>query len=47
LRAACSAQLADYKVPERWGFIDALPRNAMGKVVRPGLVELLEKVEGN
>jgi acyl-CoA synthetase (AMP-forming)/AMP-acid ligase II len=46
LRNACAAQLADYKVPERWGFIDALPRNAMGKVVRPGLVELLEKVEG-
>ncbi len=42
LRSACAEQLADYKVPERWGRLDALPRNAMGKVVRLGLVDLLE-----
>ena len=42
LAAACRAELADYKVPERWGIVDALPRNAMGKVVRTGLVDLLE-----
>jgi long-chain acyl-CoA synthetase len=47
LRAACATELADYKVPERVEFISALPRNAMGKVVRTGLVDLLEKVEGS
>ncbi|HVW81587.1 MAG TPA: class I adenylate-forming enzyme family protein [Mycobacteriales bacterium] len=46
LVAACRSQLADYKVPERIKVIDALPRNAMGKVVRTGLVELLEAGEG-
>jgi acyl-CoA synthetase (AMP-forming)/AMP-acid ligase II len=42
LAAACRRQLADYKVPERIEVIDALPRNAMGKVVRTGLADLLE-----
>ncbi len=42
LAAACRQQLADYKVPERWGVVEKLPRNAMGKVVRTGLVDLLE-----
>jgi acyl-CoA synthetase (AMP-forming)/AMP-acid ligase II len=45
LAAACRAQLADYKVPERWGVVETLPRNAMGKVVRTGLVDLLEASE--
>ncbi|HEY8004899.1 MAG TPA: AMP-binding protein, partial [Phenylobacterium sp.] len=30
--AACRAQLAPYKSPKRIVFVDALPRNAMGKV---------------
>ncbi|HWA65910.1 MAG TPA: class I adenylate-forming enzyme family protein [Mycobacteriales bacterium] len=47
LLAACRRQLADYKIPERIAVVDALPRNAMGKVVRTGLVELLESVEGD
>jgi long-chain acyl-CoA synthetase len=34
LASYCRASLARYKVPERWLF-RALPRNAMGKVVRP------------
>ncbi|HVS69377.1 MAG TPA: class I adenylate-forming enzyme family protein [Mycobacteriales bacterium] len=42
LAAACREQLADYKVPERWAIVERLPRNAMGKVVRTGLVDLLE-----
>jgi fatty-acyl-CoA synthase len=29
--------LADYKVPRRYVFVDALPRNATGKVVKPEL----------
>ena len=31
------AQLADYKVPRQFIFVDALPRNATGKVVKPEL----------
>jgi long-chain acyl-CoA synthetase len=42
LRAACSKQLAAYKVPERWGVVESLPRNAMGKVMRPALAALLD-----
>ncbi|HEX3706799.1 MAG TPA: class I adenylate-forming enzyme family protein [Mycobacteriales bacterium] len=42
LAAACRTQLADYKVPERWGVVETLPRNAMGKIVRTGLFDLLE-----
>ncbi|HEX7132177.1 MAG TPA: AMP-binding protein [Iamia sp.] len=41
LRAHCRAELARYKVPERFVVVATLPRNAMGKVVRtrlPGLV---------
>jgi acyl-CoA synthetase (AMP-forming)/AMP-acid ligase II len=46
LRAVCAAELAAYKVPERWAVVDALPRNAMGKVVRTGLVDLLPELKG-
>lgn len=42
LRAACRERLARYKVPERWAVVDALPLNAMGKVVRTELAALLE-----
>lgn len=42
LRESCRAQLARYKVPERWHLTTTpLPRNAMGKVDRPRLGELL------
>jgi len=30
-------RLARYKVPRRWEFVDALPRNATGKVVKERL----------
>jgi acyl-CoA synthetase (AMP-forming)/AMP-acid ligase II len=39
----CRAELAKYKVPDRWGVVPALPRNAMGKVIRPALPALLEE----
>ena len=42
LDEGCRSELAAYKVPERWGFVDELPRNAMGKVVRPLLPTLLQ-----
>jgi acyl-CoA synthetase (AMP-forming)/AMP-acid ligase II len=37
IKAYCAERLADYKVPVVVDFIDALPRNAMGKVVKPAL----------
>jgi acyl-CoA synthetase (AMP-forming)/AMP-acid ligase II len=41
VRAHCLANLAKYKVPERFTVIGAFPRNAMGKIVRKALAELL------
>lgn len=41
VRAHCLAELAKYKVPERFTVVPALPRNAMGKVVRTELQALL------
>ncbi|MEQ1787248.1 MAG: fatty acid--CoA ligase family protein, partial [Acidimicrobiales bacterium] len=41
LRAHCLAHLAAYKVPERFVRVAALPRNAMGKIVRADLPGLL------
>jgi long-chain acyl-CoA synthetase len=41
LEAVCRAQLSRYKVPERWVVVDALPVNAMGKVIRAELPGLL------
>ena len=40
----CATRLARYKTPEVWGFVDSLPRNAMGKIIRPALPELLAGV---
>ncbi len=37
LRAHAAEQLASYKVPKRIEFIEQLPRNAMGKIVRGDL----------
>jgi acyl-CoA synthetase (AMP-forming)/AMP-acid ligase II len=34
LRAFCADRLSDYKVPRRWTFLEELPRNATGKVVK-------------
>jgi malonyl-CoA/methylmalonyl-CoA synthetase len=33
-------ELAPYKRPRRWLFVDDVPRNALGKVVKPELVKL-------
>jgi long-chain acyl-CoA synthetase len=41
VREHCAANLARYKVPERFVVTDALPRNAMGKIVRTALTELI------
>jgi len=42
LRAHCLANLAKYKVPERWLFVDEFPRNSMGKIQRRELPALFE-----
>jgi long-chain acyl-CoA synthetase len=47
LVAGCGRELSSYKVPERWAVVDALPRNAMGKVVRPALSGLLDEHESS
>ncbi|MFL6204188.1 MAG: class I adenylate-forming enzyme family protein [Acidimicrobiales bacterium] len=41
VRAHCEANLAKYKVPERFVRVDQLPRNAMGKIVRRELPDLV------
>ncbi len=40
LRAWCRERMASYKVPRRWVRVDTLPRNAMGKVVKPEVADL-------
>ena len=40
LQAHCAMQLARYKVPDQIRFIDALPRNAMNKIIKPQLLHL-------
>jgi acyl-CoA synthetase (AMP-forming)/AMP-acid ligase II len=37
IREFCAERLADYKVPRRVEFVDELPRNATGKVVKAEL----------
>lgn len=41
VRAHCFANLAKYKVPERFVVVARLPRNAMGKIIRTELPGLL------
>lgn len=45
LIAHCAERLADYKVPRTVHFVDALPRNAMGRVVKPELRAALAPAE--
>jgi long-chain acyl-CoA synthetase len=40
LKRFCATQLSDYKVPDSVGFVDALPRNANGKVLKTALRDL-------
>lgn len=43
LRQWCKTQMATYKTPVNWLFLDQLPRNAMGKIVKPHLKQLFLK----
>lgn len=40
LRAWCRDRLSPYRIPRRLVVCEALPRNAMGKVVKPAVVDL-------
>jgi long-chain acyl-CoA synthetase len=42
VRSFLRERLAPYKVPVRWLALEKLPRNQMGKVVKPELRERLE-----
>ena len=42
LQAWARTLLAPYKVPRALSIVDALPRNAMGKVVKPQVARLFE-----
>ena len=42
LRAWCKSRMSGYKVPKAIHFMDALPRNAMGKVTKQAVKALLE-----
>ena len=41
LKALCMEKLVRYKVPDEWQFMTEFPRNAMGKVVKPKLREMI------
>ncbi len=41
LKAWCDGKMSAYKIPKQIVIIDALPRNAMGKVTKPALKEQL------
>ena len=43
LREWCRARLARYKTPREVRFADALPRSAMGKVLKDELAALVER----
>jgi acyl-coenzyme A synthetase/AMP-(fatty) acid ligase len=47
LRERCAAELARYKVPSRIELLAHLPRNAMGKMVKPALRGLLRDLARN
>jgi malonyl-CoA/methylmalonyl-CoA synthetase len=42
LKGWCDGKLSSYKVPKQLQVVDALPRNAMGKVMKPSLKPLFE-----
>ncbi len=42
LRSWAKARLASHKIPSRLLIVDVLPRNAMGKVTKPAIVELFK-----
>lgn len=45
LAAWCRSRMAGYKVPKRWRVLEALPRTAIGKVIKPELITLIQEAE--
>jgi hypothetical protein len=45
LQAFCRRRLADFKVPKEIRIVSALPRNAMGKIVRRDIAALFKPTE--
>ena len=41
LKAWCEGKMSSYKIPKKLITVEALPRNAMGKVTKPALKDLL------
>ena len=41
LKSWCEGRMSSYKIPKHLKLVDTLPRNAMGKVTKPSLKELL------
>jgi malonyl-CoA/methylmalonyl-CoA synthetase len=41
LKAWCEGKMSSYKIPKKIIIVDALPRNAMGKVTKPALKEMV------
>jgi acyl-CoA synthetase (AMP-forming)/AMP-acid ligase II len=46
LQAHCAARIAGYKKPRHITFVDALPRNAAGKVLKGALRERARRADG-
>ncbi len=44
LRVWAKERLATYKVPSRLQVVNALPRNAMGKVTKPAVADLFKSI---
>jgi len=47
VRAFCADRLAAYKIPRQVVVLEELPRNAMGKVVKPDVVQAVADATGN
>jgi acyl-CoA synthetase (AMP-forming)/AMP-acid ligase II len=44
LQHFCSQYLADYKIPKYIRFIDELPKNSLGKVIKHRLLKIVERL---
>jgi malonyl-CoA/methylmalonyl-CoA synthetase len=47
LRTWAKESLAAYKLPSRLLLLDSLPRNSMGKIIKPSLVALFQTADGS
>lgn len=44
LKKICRENLASFKIPRKWVFVDELPHTVSGKIARPQVKELIEKL---